>query len=251
MEDIVGGSHWIDSYNSSWTREDLYLMLSVGGTQFLYEKLAANGELDTKLLVAPVLKAPRRASRWKVVDFEKKMVFPLIPRSLTVDAGFHFKNSIDVKDFEAMTSGLLELQVKQSRRILSQADIVSLINQKVQVFNRMGYAYRCIFQRKLKSPSSSREFQDQNTSNVPSSTRSSLGSIDTDRDRIGSQALIELGLTTGLALVFALMKQNWQQQQQNPGKKLIFLLLNILLRYIILFFIFFPNILLFRYEYVM
>ena len=222
MEDIVGGSHWIDSYNSSWTREDLYLMLSVGGTQFLYEKLAANGELDTKLLVAPVLKAPRRASRWKVVDFEKKMVFPLIPRSLTVDAGFHFKNSIDVKDFEAMTSGLLELQVKQSRRILSQADIVSLINQKVQVFNRMGYAYRCIFQRKLKSPSSSREFQDQNTSNVPSSTRSSLGSIDTDRDRIGSQALIELGLTTGLALVFALMKQNWQQQQQNPGKKLIF-----------------------------
>ena len=222
MEDIVGSSHWIDSYNSSWTREDLYLMLSVGGTQFLYEKLAANGELDTKLLVAPVLKAPRRASRWKVVDFEKKMVFPLIPRSLTVDAGFHFKNSIDVKDFEAMTSGLLELQVKQSRRILSQADIVSLINQKVQVFNRMGYAYRCIFQRKLKSPSSSREVQDQNSSsNIPSSTRSSIGSIDTDRDRIGSQALIELGLTTGLALVFALMKQNWQQQQQNPGKKLI------------------------------
>ena len=194
-------------------------MLSVGGTQFLYEKLAANGELDTKLLVAPVLKAPRRASRWKVVDFEKKMVFPLIPRSLTVDAGFHFKNSIDVKDFEAMTSGLLELQVKQSRRILSQADIVSLINQKVQVFNRMGYSYRCIFQRKLKSPSSREAHQDQN-SNVPSSTRSSLGSIDTDRDRIGSQALIELGLTTGLSLVFALMKQNWQQQQQNPGKKL-------------------------------
>ena len=221
MEDIVGSSHWIDSYNSSWTREDLYLMLSVGGTQFLYEKLAANGELDTKLLVAPVLKAPRRASRWKVVDFEKKMVFPLIPRSLTVDAGFHFKNSIDVKDFEAMTSGLLELQVKQSRRILSQADIVSLINQKVQVFNRMGYSYRCIFQRKLKSPSSREAHQDQN-SNVPSSTRSSLGSIDTDRDRIGSQALIELGLTTGLSLVFALMKQNWQQQQQNPGKKLIF-----------------------------
>ena len=249
MEDIVGGSHWIDSYNSSWTREDLYLMLSVGGTQFLYEKLAANGELDTKLLVAPVLKAPRRASRWKVVDFEKKMVFPLIPRSLTVDAGFHFKNSIDVKDFEAMTSGLLELQVKQSRRILSQADIVSLINQKVQVFNRMGYAYRCIFQRKLKSPSSSREFQDQN-SNVPSSTRSSLGSIDTDRDRIGSQALIELGLTTGLALVFALMKQNWQQQQQNPGKKLIFYF-KIFCLYIILLFFIFPNILLFRYEYVM
>ena len=174
MEDIVGSSHWIDSYNSSWTREDLHLMLSLGGTQFLYEKLAANGELDTKLLFAPVLKAPRRASRWKVVDFEKKMVFPLIPRSLTVDAGFHFKNSIDVKDFEAMTSGLLELQVKQSRRILSQADIVSLINQKVQVFNRMGYAYRCIFQRKLKSPSSSREVQDQNSSsNIPSSTRSS------------------------------------------------------------------------------
>ena len=50
----------------------------------------------------------------------------------------------------------------------------------------------------------------------PISTRSSIGSIE-DRDRIGSQALIELGLTTGLSLVFALMKQNWQQQQQNPN----------------------------------
>ena len=107
-----------------------------------------------------------------------------------------------------MTSGLLELQVKQSQKLLNQADIVSLINQKIQVFNRMAYAYRCIYQRKLKTPPT----RDQNASNSVMSARSSIGSIDADRDRIGSQALIELGLTTGLSLVFALMKQNWQQQ---------------------------------------
>ena len=141
-DEVIGGSHWIDSYNSSWTREDLYLMLSVGGTQYLYEKLAANGELDAKIVFGPVIKTPRRASRWKIMDFDKKTSFPLIPKSLTLDAGFHFKNSVDVKDFEAMTSGLLELQVKQSRKILSQSEIVSLINQKIQIFNRISYAYR-------------------------------------------------------------------------------------------------------------
>ena len=52
-DEVIGGSHWIDSYNSSWTREDLYLMLSVGGTQYLYEKLAANGELDAKIVFGP------------------------------------------------------------------------------------------------------------------------------------------------------------------------------------------------------
>ena len=113
-----------------------------------------------------------------------------------------------------MTSGLLELQVKQSQKLLNQADIVSLINQKIQVFNRMAYAYRCIYQRKLKTPPT----RDQNASNSVMSARSSIGSIDADRDRIGSQALIELGLTTGLSLVFALMKQNWQQQVRQCGK---------------------------------
>ena len=180
----------------------------MGGCQYLYEKILQNGELDAKVVIGPVIKTPRRNSRWKVIDFESKLAFPLIPKALSVDAGFHFKESLDVKDFEAMTSGLLELQVKQSQKLLNQADIVSLINQKIQVFNRMAYAYRCIYQRKLKTPPT----RDQNASNSVMSARSSIGSIDADRDRIGSQALIELGLTTGLSLVFALMKQNWQQQ---------------------------------------
>ena len=43
-----------------------------------------------------------------------------------------------------------------------------------------------------------------------------------DRDnRVGTQALVELGLTTGLSLVFALLRQNWQQSQQNPGSAIL------------------------------
>jgi hypothetical protein len=30
-----------------------------------------------------------------------------------------------------------------------------------------------------------------------------------DRDRVGTQALVELGVTTGLGLLFALLKQTW------------------------------------------
>lgn len=30
-----------------------------------------------------------------------------------------------------------------------------------------------------------------------------------DRDRVGTQALVELGVSTGLSLMFALLKQTW------------------------------------------
>ena len=84
-------------YSSTWTREDLHLILSVGGCQYLYEKILQNGELDAKVVIGPVIKTPRRNSRWKVIDFESKLAFPLIPKALSVDAGFHFKESLDIK----------------------------------------------------------------------------------------------------------------------------------------------------------
>ena len=69
----------------------------MGGCQYLYEKILQNGELDAKVVIGPVIKTPRRNSRWKVIDFESKLAFPLIPKALSIDAGFHFKESLDVK----------------------------------------------------------------------------------------------------------------------------------------------------------
>lgn len=221
--DELSSISWIDSYNSSWTREDLYLILTSGGTQYLYEKLVANGEVEgfinLNAIPGSTSKPTRKPSRWKVFDIEnrKKPSPRLLPRNLSLDAGFHFKDQIDAKDFEALSSGLLEMQLKSARQLLNQAELVTLIKQKIIVFNRLAHAYRLIYQRKSKTP-----LRDDHQSSSMLVTRGSLASIgDPNADRVGNHALVELGLTTGLSLVFAILKQNWQQQQINPGSNLL------------------------------
>ena len=63
---------WIDSYNTSWTREDLYLILSYGGTQYLYEKLVSNGEIENSVNLSnrqnQTIKPTRKASRYELQD---------------------------------------------------------------------------------------------------------------------------------------------------------------------------------------
>ena len=137
-------------------------------------------------------------SRWRVYDSEdvkKPAAIGLMPRNLTIDGGFHFKDEVNVSDFEAMTCGMLELQIKLGRQLLNQSDLVNLIWQKVAVFNRLAHAYRVIYQRKIKSP----QRDDPDSANAR--PRGSVTSIDAlvigDRDRVGTQALVELGLTTG------------------------------------------------------
>ena len=70
MEDTSNLS-WIDSYNTSWTREDLYLILSYGGTQYLYEKLVSNGEIENSVNLSnrqnQTIKPTRKASRYEKI----------------------------------------------------------------------------------------------------------------------------------------------------------------------------------------
>ena len=144
MEDLTENSQWIDSYNSSWTREDLYLILSNGGTQFLYEKLIQNGEISTVLTSNTKRK---KVSRWLIFD-SKKQNTNLLPKNLVLDAGFHFKDCLDADDFEAMTSGMLEMQLKLGQGLLNQSELVNSIQQKVLVFDRLAHAYRKTYQQK-------------------------------------------------------------------------------------------------------
>ena len=120
-----------------------------------------------------------------------------MPRNLTIDGGFHFKDEVNINDFEAMTSGMLELQIKLGRQLLNQSELVNLIRQKIVIFNRLAHAYRVIYQRKVKTP--------QRDDPDSSQTRGSFSSVDAlvigDRDRVGTQALVELGLTTGTYLL--------------------------------------------------
>ena len=226
METNENLSTWIDSYNSSWTREDLSLLLSTGGTQYLFEKLVSNGEIEGStssfFFHQRSTKPTRKASRWKIYDSRdaKKPVEILMPKTLSLDGGFHFKKSVDESDFESMISGLLELQIKLGKQMLNKSELVNLIRQKVSVFNRLAHAYRVIHQqRKVKSPQ--REDPSNSSTAVIPSRGSLISNEVVDRDRVGTQALVELGLTTGLSLVFALLRQNWQQSQQNPGSAIL------------------------------
>ena len=135
MEDLTENCNWIDSYNSSWTREELYLILSNGGTQYLYEKLVQNGE------VSSISNTKRRKiSRWRIFDSKKPT--NLLPKNFVFDAGYHFKDCLNDKDFETMTSGMLEMQLKMGQNMLNQSELVNNIQQKVLVFDRLAHAYR-------------------------------------------------------------------------------------------------------------
>ena len=118
-----------------------------------------------------------------------------MPRNLTIDGGFHFKDDVNINDFEAMTSGMLELQIKLGRQLLNQSELVNLIRQKTVIFNRLAHAYRVIYQRKVKTP----QREDPDSVQTRGGSFSSVDALVIgDRDRVGTQALVELGLTTGM-----------------------------------------------------
>ena len=147
MEDLTKNCHWIDSYNSSWTREELYLILGNGGTQYLYEKLVQNGEISAVSQTGQMSTKRKKISRWLIFD-SRQLQPNLLPKNLVLDAGFHFKDCLDAEDFEAMTSGMLEMQLKLGQGLLTQSELVNSIHQKVLVFNRLAHAYRKVYQQK-------------------------------------------------------------------------------------------------------
>ncbi len=62
-------AQWIESQNTSWTREDLHLILDVGGTQYLFEKLVSNGEVEAP--AAMTLRHSSRIPRRRTQPFEQ------------------------------------------------------------------------------------------------------------------------------------------------------------------------------------
>ena len=91
----------------------------------------------------------KKISRWRI--FDTKKVTNLLPKNLVLDAGFHFKDCLNEHDFEAMTSGMLEMQLKLGQNLLNQSDLVNNIQQKVLVFDRLAHAYRKTYQTPPKT----------------------------------------------------------------------------------------------------
>ena len=148
--------------------------------------------------------------RWRIYDSEDEnkpvQTVGLMPRNLTIDGGFHFRNDVNLNDFETVTCGMLELQIKLGRQLLNQSELVNLIRQKVAIFNRLAHAYRVIYQRKIKSP----QRDDPDSAQARGSLSSIDGLVIGDRDRVGTQALVELGLTTGEnKIVILITYQAW------------------------------------------
>ena len=84
--------------------------------------------------------------------------------------------------------------------------------QKRAVFSRIKRAIQCKFQQRNKIiASSTRDSSEISGTRRPLRTGSleSGGLWANDRERVGTQALVELGVTTGLGLLFALLKQTW------------------------------------------
>ncbi|XP_077870271.1 putative E3 ubiquitin-protein ligase HERC1 [Saccoglossus kowalevskii] len=166
---------WLEHLNASWISEDAETIASREGVITLYDRLLINKE---------VLALPRQALHLKgpqLPDFEREI--------LTQEEQEHYLDS------------LLNSQLMLARSVCSESPFASTLRKRLVVLQRIFYAISNKFHDKEKVQQQQQAQEGQ--SNVVDDKGSSL------KSRSGTEALIEMGVRTGLTLLFSLLRQSW------------------------------------------
>ncbi|XP_028298817.1 probable E3 ubiquitin-protein ligase HERC1 isoform X3 [Gouania willdenowi] len=166
---------WLEHLNSSWITEDSESIATRDGVLALYAKLLANKEVVLLPQQVLCLKGPQ------LPDFERE--------SLSSDEQEHYLDA------------LLGSQLALAKMVCSDSPFAAALRKRVLVLQRIFYALSNKYHDKGKVK------QQQH------SPESSTGSADlhsvSERPRSSTDALIEMGVRTGLSLLFALLRQSW------------------------------------------
>ena len=235
--------------------DDLRLLVTVGGTEYLFEKLnlddpanvsSTNGHWPFPKKVR-FGKSTLHKNNTKQVfrDNAIKGIFPKLNRdSLCV------KPDINKGDIDRTIESIVGLQVRLGKELHNASGFTELLEKKKAIFSFILDAARVKYGKQTVQGSleptdvpaqddrgertatnafsfSSHELEPRNledefsfetpmpSSNTPP-TSAMAGAENQETiacaaggSRIGSNALVELGVTTGLSLMFALMRQNW------------------------------------------
>ncbi|XP_034753665.1 probable E3 ubiquitin-protein ligase HERC1 isoform X10 [Etheostoma cragini] len=175
---------WLEHLNSSWITEDSESIATREGVSVLYSKLLANKEAVLLPQQVLCLKGPQ------LPDFERE--------------------SLSSEEQEHYLDALLGSQLALAKMVCSDSPFAAALRKRVLVLQRIFYALSNKYHDKGKVK------QQQH------SPENNLGSADlhsvSERPRSSTDALIEMGVRTGLSLLFALLRQSWMMPPPpSPG----------------------------------
>ncbi|XP_078688080.1 putative E3 ubiquitin-protein ligase HERC1 isoform X3 [Branchiostoma floridae x Branchiostoma belcheri] len=175
---------WMEHLNTSWVSEDCESIATREGVIMLYDRLVANKEVIPIAQQALHLKGPQ------LPDFEREV--------LCQEEQEHFLRA------------LLNSQLTLARSVCSDSPFSSSLRKRLVVLQRIFYAVSNKYHDKEKVR------QQQQTQETQAGVNSEKSSG--EKTRTGNDALIEMGVRTGLSLLFALLRQSWLQSP--PGGNL-------------------------------
>ncbi|XP_052393189.1 probable E3 ubiquitin-protein ligase HERC1 isoform X2 [Carassius gibelio] len=175
---------WQEHLNSSWAAEDSVQTATRHGAAALYAKLVYNKEVVG--LAQPV----------------QDLMGPRLP-------DFQYESNAE-EEKEEYLSALLHSQRCLAHRMLARTPFALSLHHRLVILQRVFYALHSKYHDRFRAPlppqpsSSSAEGGALESVSEPWPTGSS-------RSKSGTDVLIEMGVRTGLSLLFALLRQSWQR----------------------------------------
>lgn len=175
---------WQEHFNSSWAAEDSVQTAGRHGAAVLYNKLLYNKEVVT--LAQPV----------------QELAGPRLP-------DFECESSTSLEKEEYLSS-LLHSQRWLAHRMLTQTSYTLGLHQRLVVLQRIYYALHSKYHDKfrLQLPSQSTDSGAESGPIELASEPRPPGGV--SKIKSGTDVLIEMGVRTGLSLLFSLLQQNWR-----------------------------------------
>ncbi|XP_017786874.1 PREDICTED: probable E3 ubiquitin-protein ligase HERC1 isoform X2 [Nicrophorus vespilloides] len=165
------GLEWAAHTNNTWSTKDLDSLALRDVVQTLYESLLANKEIKP---------LPEQVSTYNDIHILPDFQYDLPPSS----------------ELEQYVNSMLTSQFDLAKNVCSSTPFAIILKQRLIILKRIYHA--------LIAKYNDKEMQ---TSYI---TLESSHNVRSDSDPLnGSQALLEIGVHSGLTFLFALLKQNW------------------------------------------
>lgn len=175
---------WQEHFNSSWAVEDTIETAKRHGAAALYNRLLQNKEVVT--LAQPI----------------QELVGPRLP-------DFECESSASAEKEDYLIS-LLNSQRWLAHRMLTQTSFTLSLHHRLVVLQRIYYAIYNKYHDKFSVQLLSQSTDSGKECGQLEVTPNSYQGRDVSNMKSGTDVLIEMGVRTGLSLLFSLLQQNWR-----------------------------------------
>lgn len=171
--------NWLDHFDSAWANEDSEAVVTRKGVISMYEKLLSNKE------AVAILQSPLQLRGPLLPDFERGIA--------------------SLNEQDQYLNDLLSSQLTLARTVSSDSPFYSTLRRRLAILQRIFCAVSAKFHNKGKQTFySSAGYNSRDQSQTKSKPSDAVN---------GKDILIEMGIKTGLSLLFSLLRQSWYNGQ--------------------------------------